>query len=178
MIGLPWNTYNFVIWLVFFAVLTYNKSVIKKHWIYHKSVMGCIYGTIDFEETAELEKFSLSQTFNFERCAPSRQDLDSERIRQTLLRQHCLFQLWWKRRVQAILWNHERCRPNFAELDAGKWPEDYTRKNPHYFWRGTGLPQGHQFHEVFLWECSAVSHCLRRFSSGNCLSKTFFFSGR
>lgn len=31
--------------------------------------MGCIYGKIDFEETAKLEEFSLSQASDFERRA-------------------------------------------------------------------------------------------------------------
>ena len=55
--------------------------------------MGCIYGTIDFEETAELEEFSLSQASDFERRASGGQDLGSERIREALLREHGIFQL-------------------------------------------------------------------------------------
>ena len=45
-------------------------------------MIGCVYGTIDFEETAELEKFSLSQASDFKRCTAGGQDLDSERVRQ------------------------------------------------------------------------------------------------
>lgn len=41
-----------------------------------------MYGTIDFEETVELEKFPLSQASDFKRCTAGGQDLDSERVRQ------------------------------------------------------------------------------------------------
>lgn len=40
---------NFVIWVVFFMRLIYNKSVILMHDNSNKSVKECIYGTIDFE---------------------------------------------------------------------------------------------------------------------------------
>ena len=39
--------------------LAYNKNVIAMHNSSNKSVKECIYGTIDFEEAAGLEEFSL-----------------------------------------------------------------------------------------------------------------------
>lgn len=55
--------------------------------------MRCVYGTIDFEETTELEEFSpYRKLLIFEKCASSPKDLGSKRIRQTLLRKRCLFQ--------------------------------------------------------------------------------------
>ena len=42
--------------------------------------MGCIYGTINLEETAELKEFSPLQAFDFERCVAGRKDLDSEKV--------------------------------------------------------------------------------------------------
>ena len=38
----------------------YNKSVIIIHKNSNKSVKECIYGTIDFEETAGMEELTLS----------------------------------------------------------------------------------------------------------------------
>ena len=73
--------------------LIYYKSVIGIHLNSYKNVIRGVYGTIDFKEAPQLEEFSLSQTFDFERCASGRQNLDSERIWQTLLRKHRLFQL-------------------------------------------------------------------------------------
>jgi len=40
---------NFVIWVVFFMLLVYNKNVIVMHNNLNKSVKGYIYGTTDFE---------------------------------------------------------------------------------------------------------------------------------
>lgn len=40
-------------------VFSYNKNVIMTHENQNKSVRKCLYGTTDFEKTAELEGFSL-----------------------------------------------------------------------------------------------------------------------
>ena len=46
---------------------TYNKSIPILKWHEIREVKECFYGTIDFKETAGLEKFSLPQTANFKR---------------------------------------------------------------------------------------------------------------
>ena len=43
------RNYNFVIWVVFFMCLKYNKNVIMRHNIFNKNVKECIYGAIDLE---------------------------------------------------------------------------------------------------------------------------------
>ena len=39
---------------------------------------------------------------------------------------------------------------NYINTELDEKNEKQNRKYPHYFRRGTGLPEGHQFHEVFL----------------------------
>ncbi len=49
VIIIPQNKNNFVIWVVFFMRLAYNKKVVTMLNNFNKSVKECIYGTIDFE---------------------------------------------------------------------------------------------------------------------------------
>ena len=65
--------------------LAYNKNVIIKHGNLNKSVKECAYGTIDFEEIAGLEEFTLPLTADLKRCSAGGQDLGPQRIRQALL---------------------------------------------------------------------------------------------
>jgi hypothetical protein len=51
--------------------------VIIKHRNSGKIVKECFYGTIDFIETAELDKFSLPQAADLKERASGRQDLDT-----------------------------------------------------------------------------------------------------
>ena len=48
-----------MIGVVFLDLSSYNKNVIIIHKNSNKSVKEYVYGTIDFESTAELEEFSL-----------------------------------------------------------------------------------------------------------------------
>ena len=64
---------------------TYNKSIPILKWHEIREVKECFYGTIDFKETAGLEKFSLPQTANFKRGASGWKNMDFTRIWQTLL---------------------------------------------------------------------------------------------
>lgn len=54
------NINNFVMMVVILMGTEYNKSVIIIHKNSNKSVKECIYGTIDFEETAGMEELTLS----------------------------------------------------------------------------------------------------------------------
>ena len=76
---------NFVKQVDLFTSSEYNNSVIAKPQNSNNSVKECFYGTIDIEQTARMEEFTLSQAADSEGCASGGKDLDSERVRQTLL---------------------------------------------------------------------------------------------
>lgn len=60
-------------------------------------------------------------------------------------------------------------------LKGGQQSKNCSGWDPHYFWRDTGLPQGHKLHEILLRECSGVSCCLCGSLLGIALSKPSSF---